>query len=158
MDRRQHIVELIHTQLPDLRPSLIKIYHDKRIEEFKEEYKKVHKGKKPSEDMLSNYSIILIAKKTALEDADNIINGLADKILDEFKKDLRRKKCILTLVNSIIFAMLLTLAGNFIALYLSTIKTDILGTYNPLTFPNALNAIIIILMTVIYYIYSFFEK
>ena len=155
---KQEIADLLKRELPDLRPCLIKYCHDKRIEEYKQLYKKLNNGKSPSKADLSRHSNMLITKGTGVEDAEILLVELVEILFKEFKKETFKKRLILSLVNSVIFVMLLTLAGNFIALYLSSLQIGILDTYNPLTFPNVLNAALIILMTVIYYIYSFFKK
>lgn len=140
-----------------LRPVLIKAVHDQIIEEYKEEFKKEN-GKEPKKDLLQMFSTILLKNKVAMREADEILDELAEKLYREYKKQNRNKRILLGVANTFIFSMLLSLGLNFCGLYLKSIGIDLLKDYDPLTFLNFGNAILIVLGSVIYYILSFIKK
>lgn len=147
----------IINELSGLRPVLIKAIHDQKIEEYKEEFKKENK-KEPKKDLVLLFSTILLKNKVAMREADEILDELAEKLYREYKKQNRNKRVLLGVVNTFIFAMLLSLGLNFCGLYLKSTGLDLLKGYDPLTFLNFGNAVLIVFGSIIYYILTFIKK
>lgn len=154
---KDDIKKIILTEFPDIRPSLIKHRHDELIQDYKQQYHLIHK-KYPSKQQLDYFCQILLINKTALKDADAILDGLIDKLIHEAQKERRKKLLVMGIVNTVFFVMLLNICFNFIGLYLESAGIDILNGYNPLTFPNVINAIFVLCASIAYYLRAMFQK
>ncbi len=151
------IKKAILSNFSEIRPRLIKTIHDQKLEEYKEEYKRTH-NKKPSKDMLHLFSQMLLQNKIAMKEADQMIDDLAEKIYKENKKQRRTRKVVLGIVNTFIFVIILNLGISFCALYLKSIGIDILKGYDPLIFANFADAVLVILVSIFYYIFLIFQE
>lgn len=122
---KDEIKKIILSEFPDIRSSLIKHIHDELIREYKEEYKRRH-GVIPNKEKIDCFSQILLMDKIPLKEADAVLDDLANKLMEKIKKERKTKRVILGIVNTIVFALLLNICFNFIALYLKSAGIDIL--------------------------------
>lgn len=151
--------ETIKKTMEEIRPLLIKAIHDQMIKEYIDEYKTDHNGEEPTKELINECSMILITMKQPAFEADAFIQEFINKIETIIKKEKRKKKLCIIGVNTIVLAMVLNLAFVFVAEYINkTFNVDILNGYEPFSFSNAVNAVIIILVMIVFYIVSIVKK
>ena len=115
--------------------------------------------KNPRKKKINDFSVILLSQKIAAKEADEIIQGIKVAIETKIKKEQRRKKIKIIGVNTIVFAMVLNLAVGYIIGYIDEISNiNLLGAYTLYSIPNFINAIIVILIMVVYYVISIIKK
>lgn len=151
-------MENIDKILSEIRPMLMKNIHDRKKDEYIQEYKLCNEGKAPSESDIQNFFAILIAH--------DVIKNEVDKFIEDFKNHIKRQinrsRIKVTIINTAFFLMNLNVIVNFILAYLKSLNIDIINNslknYNTYNILNICNAFIILFILIVIYLYEVIKK
>ena len=144
--------------LNEIRPLLIKKYHEEYIEDYKAEYSERKNGEMPDDSLINHFSTYLIANQLPSKKADEIFDALRETVKSSIMAERKSKRFKFKIVNTFVFGPFILLMIQFILGYFSyKLNLDFFDP-NIYSYVNIVSAIYLLLVGLGYYIHTLFEK